>query len=180
MKRAWKKKNALLNSEDPNQLEPNAKPTDHPYNPPVSDIGRKWNRATTDSSSASSSNPPGSSTGTTRSLYTAHTSDGFTYDSIDMSTLCVGTVPIQVEKVPKPMLEKIQVFYVCAGCGKVFWEGSHFEKVREQFDHIIEAGRGGAGGGAVDSQQREYRAEDFKIEGTLNQENKDGFDVVFE
>ncbi|KXJ29554.1 Exonuclease mut-7-like [Exaiptasia diaphana] len=32
---------------------------------------------------------------------------------------------------------KIDVFYCCAMCGKIFWEGSHFAKVQEQFAHLL-------------------------------------------
>lgn len=33
---------------------------------------------------------------------------------------------------------KIGLFYVCAACGKVFWEGSHFKNVLEQFAHVLD------------------------------------------
>ncbi|CAH1105749.1 unnamed protein product [Psylliodes chrysocephalus] len=36
---------------------------------------------------------------------------------------------IQIESVPKPLLSKYDFFYVCEECGKVYWDGSHFEKV---------------------------------------------------
>ncbi|XP_056648131.1 exonuclease mut-7 homolog [Diorhabda sublineata] len=36
---------------------------------------------------------------------------------------------IQIEAVPKPLLEKYDFFYVCEECGKVYWDGSHFERV---------------------------------------------------
>ncbi|KAF5282251.1 hypothetical protein FQR65_LT14383 [Abscondita terminalis] len=36
---------------------------------------------------------------------------------------------IQVGDVPPAMLEKIELFYVCEHCGKVYWDGSHLDKV---------------------------------------------------
>ncbi|KAK4873175.1 hypothetical protein RN001_015204 [Aquatica leii] len=36
---------------------------------------------------------------------------------------------IQVEAVPPAMLEQIELFYVCEQCGKVYWDGSHLDKV---------------------------------------------------
>ncbi|XP_044262424.1 exonuclease mut-7 homolog [Tribolium madens] len=36
---------------------------------------------------------------------------------------------IQVGMIPNSVLEKTDVFYVCEVCGKVYWDGSHLEKV---------------------------------------------------
>ncbi|CAH1155277.1 unnamed protein product [Phaedon cochleariae] len=36
---------------------------------------------------------------------------------------------IQVKAIPKPILGKYDFFYVCEECGKVYWDGSHFERV---------------------------------------------------
>ncbi|KAJ8924964.1 hypothetical protein NQ315_001129 [Exocentrus adspersus] len=36
---------------------------------------------------------------------------------------------IQVKAVPKPLIDKYDFFYVCEECGKVYWDGSHFERV---------------------------------------------------
>ena len=59
--------------------------------------------------------------------------------AINMETLTVGNnVPILVEFVPKPLLERIELFYCCSTCGKVFWEGKHFDKVCDQFSHVLE------------------------------------------
>ncbi|XP_015124097.1 exonuclease mut-7 homolog [Diachasma alloeum] len=35
---------------------------------------------------------------------------------------------IQVEKVPGSVLKSVPQFYVCEGCGKVYWDGSHLER----------------------------------------------------
>ena len=44
---------------------------------------------------------------------------------------------VQVMTVPEPMFKKIDLFYCCAHCGKVFWEGTHFERVCEQYSHVL-------------------------------------------
>lgn len=36
---------------------------------------------------------------------------------------------IQVKAVPKPLVRKYDYFYICEECGKVYWDGTHFEKV---------------------------------------------------
>ena len=57
---------------------------------------------------------------------------------LDLENLTVGnSVPIQVETVPKGVLDKVKLFYCCIQCGKVFWEGSHFQRVCEQFSHVL-------------------------------------------
>lgn len=38
-------------------------------------------------------------------------------------------VKIQVSSIPAGVLEKTDFFYVCEFCGKIFWDGSHLEKV---------------------------------------------------
>ncbi|KAL4219645.1 hypothetical protein ACF0H5_022217 [Mactra antiquata] len=63
---------------------------------------------------------------------------------IDWSTATVlGTgASVQTETVPQSMFKKVDTFYCCARCGKVFWEGSHFERVCEQFSHVLEMSPG--------------------------------------
>ncbi|CAH0547599.1 unnamed protein product [Brassicogethes aeneus] len=36
---------------------------------------------------------------------------------------------IQVSNIPEGVLNKNELYYVCEECGKVFWDGTHFEKV---------------------------------------------------
>ncbi|XP_018564099.1 exonuclease mut-7 homolog [Anoplophora glabripennis] len=36
---------------------------------------------------------------------------------------------IQVKAVPKPLIDKYDFFYICEECGKVYWDGTHFERV---------------------------------------------------
>ncbi|KAJ8286604.1 hypothetical protein GJAV_G00041050 [Gymnothorax javanicus] len=44
---------------------------------------------------------------------------------------------LQLHTVPPGLLPRISVFFVCTTCGKVFWEGSHFERVLNQFQDIL-------------------------------------------
>ena len=59
--------------------------------------------------------------------------------NIDWCTATILTTgaAVQTETVPQSMFTKVDKFYVCVQCGKVFWEGSHFEKVCEQFSHVL-------------------------------------------
>ncbi|KAB0792502.1 hypothetical protein PPYR_14461 [Photinus pyralis] len=36
---------------------------------------------------------------------------------------------IQVEEVPTSLLGKMDIFYICEQCGKIYWDGSHYDKV---------------------------------------------------
>lgn len=36
---------------------------------------------------------------------------------------------IQIEMVPTSVLDKVDIFFVCEDCGKIYWDGSHFEKI---------------------------------------------------
>ncbi|XP_046578003.1 exonuclease mut-7 homolog [Haliotis rubra] len=60
------------------------------------------------------------------------------YD-VDWGTVTVATsgAPLQVEAVHKSKFESVEMFYCCADCGKVFWEGSHFSRVCDQFSHVL-------------------------------------------
>lgn len=53
------------------------------------------------------------------------------------ATVVSTSASVQTETVPQSMFSKTDVFYCCAQCGKVFWEGSHFERVFEQFSHVL-------------------------------------------
>ncbi|XP_071097529.1 exonuclease mut-7 homolog [Haliotis cracherodii] len=59
--------------------------------------------------------------------------------SVDWGTVTVVTsgAPLQVEAVHKSKFESVELFYCCANCGKVFWEGSHFSRVCDQFSHVL-------------------------------------------
>ncbi|XP_076454883.1 exonuclease mut-7 homolog [Babylonia areolata] len=64
------------------------------------------------------------------------TEHGIHWDSM---TLWDSGVRVQVGVVPQAVLEKVKEFYVCEGCGKVFWHGSHYDKVRQQFHYVLTA-----------------------------------------
>lgn len=36
------------------------------------------------------------------------------------------------------LFDKVETFYVCNGCGKVYWEGSHHKAVRNNFADLID------------------------------------------
>ncbi|XP_028273012.1 exonuclease mut-7 homolog isoform X2 [Parambassis ranga] len=48
-----------------------------------------------------------------------------------------GRAPVQLHTVPPALLLKIPLFYVCTRCGKVFWEGSHFDRVLSMFQEVL-------------------------------------------
>lgn len=41
---------------------------------------------------------------------------------------CKG-VPIQFYHVPNTVVDEQSIFYVCIGCGKCYWNGSHVKNV---------------------------------------------------
>lgn len=54
-------------------------------------------------------------------------------------------VPIPKQEVldllPRQTRQHFDAFYQCAGCGRVYWKGSHYERMQRFVDGIIEAGR---------------------------------------
>jgi hypothetical protein len=46
-------------------------------------------------------------------------------------------VKLLLDTVSVVMVSLVQWFFCCTKCGKVFWEGRHFERVREQFDYVL-------------------------------------------
>ncbi|XP_051971428.1 exonuclease mut-7 homolog isoform X1 [Xyrauchen texanus] len=44
---------------------------------------------------------------------------------------------VQLETVPPGLLPRIPVYFICTGCGKVFWEGTHFDRVLLQFQEVL-------------------------------------------
>jgi len=62
--------------------------------------------------------------------------NGFDHLNTDTELLDSGA-RVRVEKIPPTMFGKVEVFYVCANCGKVYWEGGHYEKVHEKFSYIL-------------------------------------------
>lgn len=53
-------------------------------------------------------------------------------------TFLHNRVRIQVETVPsRKVFKGIDSFFVCTSCGKVYWEGSHYENISAQFSNIL-------------------------------------------
>ncbi|XP_060697193.1 exonuclease mut-7 homolog isoform X2 [Hemiscyllium ocellatum] len=57
---------------------------------------------------------------------------------LDLKTLkFTSGADLQVETVPPGILDKVDMFYCCVSCGKVFWEGSHFNRIASQFQEVL-------------------------------------------
>ncbi len=57
---------------------------------------------------------------------------------LDVNTLTLRSgVRLKIETLPETMLEKIELFYCCATCGKIFWEGGHFSRICTQFSDVL-------------------------------------------
>ncbi|XP_068508828.1 exonuclease mut-7 homolog isoform X2 [Syngnathus scovelli] len=48
-----------------------------------------------------------------------------------------GGAPIQLHTVPPTLVPKVPHYFVCTRCGKVFWEGSHFDRVVSMFKEVM-------------------------------------------
>jgi len=60
------------------------------------------------------------------------------FDYLDIKTLMLDSgARVRVEKIPSTMFGKVEVFYVCINCGKVYWEGGHYERVHEKFSYVL-------------------------------------------
>jgi len=46
-------------------------------------------------------------------------------------------VKIGVDIVPTPVLQRDNEFWICAGCGKVYWQGSHWEKAQNRVKSFL-------------------------------------------
>ncbi|KAK1800638.1 hypothetical protein P4O66_005842, partial [Electrophorus voltai] len=57
-----------------------------------------------------------------------------------------GEVPVQLETVPPGLLPRIPEYFICTGCGKVFWEGTHFDRVLSQFQDVLHVSNGDPSG----------------------------------
>ncbi len=42
------------------------------------------------------------------------------------------------EKVPERVYEYQDRFWVCNSCGKVFWKGTHYERIKKKFNMLIQ------------------------------------------
>ena len=41
-----------------------------------------------------------------------------------------------IDKIPEGILEKEEKFWMCDGCKKIYWQGTHFEKLQEFADKL--------------------------------------------
>ncbi|XP_076875200.1 exonuclease mut-7 homolog isoform X2 [Brachyhypopomus gauderio] len=57
-----------------------------------------------------------------------------------------GDVLVRLEVVPPGLVPRIPEYFVCTGCGKVFWEGTHFDHVVSQFQDVLHVSDGGPSG----------------------------------
>ncbi|XP_034168728.2 exonuclease mut-7 homolog [Pangasianodon hypophthalmus] len=48
-----------------------------------------------------------------------------------------GGAEVQLETVPPGLLPRIPEYFICTRCGKVFWEGSHFDRALAQFQDVL-------------------------------------------
>ncbi|XP_052464772.1 exonuclease mut-7 homolog [Carassius gibelio] len=44
---------------------------------------------------------------------------------------------VQLETVPPDLVHRIPEFFICTRCGKVFWEGTHYDRVLSQFQEVL-------------------------------------------
>jgi len=60
------------------------------------------------------------------------------FDYLNTKTIQLANgVNVRVEKIPPAMFGKVELFYVCANCGKVYWEGGHYERVHKKFSYLL-------------------------------------------
>ena len=45
-------------------------------------------------------------------------------------------VKVQADAVPHNKLTEVEDFYVCRGCGKVYWEGGHFDRTLKRYQQL--------------------------------------------
>ncbi|XP_062870052.1 exonuclease mut-7 homolog [Trichomycterus rosablanca] len=48
-----------------------------------------------------------------------------------------GGAEVQLETVPPGLLPRIPEYFICTRCGKVFWEGTHFDRALSQFQDVL-------------------------------------------
>lgn len=62
----------------------------------------------------------------------------------DLRSRAPATLPsgaeLQLAAVPRGLLQRpgLRHFFCCAGCGKVFWDGSHLGRVLATFRHVLD------------------------------------------
>ena len=51
--------------------------------------------------------------------------------------LLEGAIKSFLTNVPKTVLERQERFYVCKSCGKVYWQGSHWRRMKSMADIVV-------------------------------------------
>lgn len=47
-------------------------------------------------------------------------------------------VPIQISALTSKVFETVELFFICINCGKIYWEGSHYTRVKKFFSDLID------------------------------------------
>ncbi|GBM55432.1 hypothetical protein AVEN_123514-1 [Araneus ventricosus] len=48
------------------------------------------------------------------------------------------SVPVQLAAFTPKVFERVRHFFLCAGCGKVYWEGSHLSRVKKSMSKYVD------------------------------------------
>ncbi|XP_033633368.1 exonuclease mut-7 homolog [Asterias rubens] len=74
-----------------------------------------------------------------KSKYYRPQTDNNPEHKIDFESVTInGAIPLQVELIPEGVLSQIETFFCCSGCGKAFWDGTHYDRVVDQFSHVLD------------------------------------------
>ena len=46
-------------------------------------------------------------------------------------------IKVQADAVPPNKLTEVEDFYVCRDCGKVYWEGGHFDRTLKRYQQLL-------------------------------------------
>jgi len=50
-----------------------------------------------------------------------------------------SNVRIQIENVFDSTIDIIDLYYICDGCGHIYWEGPHWQNITHRFAHVLSA-----------------------------------------
>jgi len=60
------------------------------------------------------------------------------FDHLNLDTLLLPNgSSVRPENIPLAIFNQVRVFYVCANCGKIYWEGSHYDRIHERFAYVV-------------------------------------------
>jgi len=48
-------------------------------------------------------------------------------------------VCLNIKNIPVGVLDRVDMFFCCSTCGKVYWEGKHFERFVRTFHGVFNA-----------------------------------------